>query len=172
MTLEPVKQKPWLLKNKDAMKLFLFNQYWVLSHTDRIWNTVNGVHTFQMQCSLVTSWAPFQYPITHLIGRSRKGSKQRDLYLELYDRSEILQAPQQQCCRCACQISKRCDNFNYQSHGFESLWDLAIRHLVGYWNRALVDFSQTQYKLNNWPVRMRQARLLWVYLCTTGLLWL
>ena len=46
-----------------------------------------------------------------------KVSKPRNLYLELYDRSGIWQA-HRQCCRCACQISKRCDNSNYQSRSF------------------------------------------------------
>ena len=61
----------------------------------------------------------------------------RDLYLELYDRSEILHAPRQQCCRSACQISKWWDNSNYLSRGFESSRDLTIRRLIGYWNRSL-----------------------------------
>ena len=50
--------------------------------------------------------APFQYPIRRLIVRSRKVSKPRDFYLELSDRSEIWQAPRQQCCRGACQKSE------------------------------------------------------------------
>ena len=53
---------------------------------------------------------PPQYPKRRLSVRSRKVSKPRDLYLKLSDRSEIWQALRQQCCRCACQISKRCDN--------------------------------------------------------------
>ena len=86
-----------------------------------------------MKC-LNTTRVPFQYPIRRLIVRSRKVSKPRDLYLESSDRSEIWQAPRQQCCRSASQISKRCDNFNYQSRGFEALRDLTIRRLIGYWN--------------------------------------
>ena len=35
------------------------------------------------------SSALFQYPMKRLIVRSHKGSKQQDLYLKLYDRSEI-----------------------------------------------------------------------------------
>ena len=77
---------------------------------------------------------PFQYPIIRLIVRSRKASKPRDFYLELYDHSEILQAPWQQCCRRACQISKRCDNSNYRSRGIDTSRDLTIRRLFGYWN--------------------------------------
>ena len=38
---------------------------------------------------------------------------------------------------CACQISKRWDDLNYQSRGFETSRDLAIRRLFGYWNGAL-----------------------------------
>ena len=84
------------------------------------------------------TWAPFQYPMRRLIVRSRKVSKPRDLCLEFSDRSEIWQAPRQHCCRCACQISKRCDNLNYQSRGFETSRDLEIRRLIRYWNGARV----------------------------------
>ena len=41
-------------------------------------------------------------------------------YWKLSDRSEIWQAPWQHCCRGACQISKRCDDLNYQSRGFKT----------------------------------------------------
>ena len=68
----------------------------------------------------------------------RKVSKLRDLYLESSDRSEIWQALRQQCCRCACQISKRYDNLKYQSRGFETLRDLTKRRLFGYWDGAQV----------------------------------
>ena len=78
--------------------------------------------------------SPFQYPIRGFIVRSRKVSKPRDLHLELHDRSAIWQAPRQQCCRCACQISKPFDKFNYQYHGFYTSRDLTIWRLIGYWN--------------------------------------
>ena len=52
---------------------------------------------------------------------------------ELSDRSEIWQAHRQHCYRCACEISKRCDNLGYQCHGFETSRDLTIRRLIGYW---------------------------------------
>ena len=78
--------------------------------------------------------APSQYPKRRLIVRSREVSKPRDLYLELFDRSEIWQALRQHCCRCACQISKRYDNLKYQSRGFETSRDLTIRRLFGYWD--------------------------------------
>ena len=81
--------------------------------------------------------APSQYPKRRLSVRSRKVSKPRDLYLKLSDRSEIWQALRQHCCRCACQIAKRCGNLNYQSRGFETSRDLTIRRLIGYWNGAL-----------------------------------
>ena len=82
--------------------------------------------------------APSQYPKRRLSVRSRQVSKPRDLYLELSDRSEIWQALRQQCCRCACQISKRYYNLKYQSRGFETLRDLTKRRLFGYWDGALV----------------------------------
>ena len=84
------------------------------------------------------AWAPSQYPKRRLIVRSREVSKPRDLYLELSNRSEIWQAPRQRCCRSACQISKRCDDLNFQSRGFETSRDLTIRRLIGYWNGAQV----------------------------------
>ena len=80
--------------------------------------------------------APSQYPKIRLFVRSRQVSKPRDLYLELSDRSEIWQALRQQCCRCACQISKRYDNLRYQSRGFETLRDLTKRRIFGYWDGA------------------------------------
>ena len=70
--------------------------------------------------------------------QSRKVSKPRDLYLELYDRSEIWQALRQQCCRRACQILKRCNDLNPQFRSFEILRDLAIKRLIEYWNEALL----------------------------------
>ena len=85
-----------------------------------------------------STWAPSQYPKRRLSVRSRQVSKPRDLYLELFDRFEIWQALRQQCCRCACQISKRNDNLKYQSRGFETLRDLTKRRLFGYWDGALV----------------------------------
>ena len=86
---------------------------------------------------LKTPWAPSQYPKRRLSVRSRKVSSPRDLYLELSDRSESWQAPRQQCCRCACQISKRYDNLKYQSRGFETLRYLTKRRLFRYWDGAL-----------------------------------
>ena len=92
----------------------------------------------------VTSWAPSQYPKRRLSVRSRKVSKPRDLYLELSDRSEIWPALRQQCCRCACQISKRYYNLKYHSRGFETLRDLTIRRLFGYWDGAQNPLTKDQ----------------------------
>ena len=44
-------------------------------------------------------------------------------------------------CQCACQISKRCNNLNYQSRGFETSRDLTIRWIPltkGWWWGALM----------------------------------
>ena len=75
----------------------------------------------------------FQCPIRRLIVRSRKISKQRgfDLYSELSDRSEIWLAA------CACQISKRYQYLNNRFRTFETLRDLTISRLIGYWKGAL-----------------------------------
>ena len=45
-----------------------------------------------------------------------------------------LEFDRQQCCPSACQISKWCNNLNYQSHGFEASWDLMTKRLIGYQN--------------------------------------
>ena len=87
--------------------------------------------------TLLITRAPSQYPKRRLFVRSRKVSKPRDLYLDLSDRSEIWQTLRQQCCRCACQISKRYDNLKYRSRGFETSRDLTKRRLFGYWDGAL-----------------------------------
>ena len=85
----------------------------------------------------------FQYPIRRLIVGTRKVSKLRDLYIELFDRSGNCQAPRQHCCRCACQISKRCDDLNYQSCGFDTSCDFTMRRLMRYWYVALVPSHPT-----------------------------
>ena len=84
------------------------------------------------------------FNIRGLIVRSREVSKPRDVYLKLSDGSEIWQAPRHQCCRRACQISKRCDDLNYQSRGFETWRCLTIRRLIGYWNEAQVSLLETR----------------------------
>ena len=45
-------------------------------------------------------------------------------------RSEIWQAPRQQCCRGTCQISERLEKFKPESRGFETSRDLAVRRLT------------------------------------------
>ena len=66
----------------------------------------------------------------------RKISKSRDWYFKLLHHFEIWQAHRQPCCRSACQISERSDNFKYKSRGFETLRDLTERRLFGYWDVA------------------------------------
>ena len=87
---------------------------------------------------------PVSYPIRRLIVRSRKVSKARDWVLKCSYGFENLQAHRQQCCRGACKISERSDNYEYKSRGFGTLQDL--RRLIGYWNRALV--SKTSVTIN------------------------
>ena len=94
---------------------------------------------------IIGIWAPSQYPKRRLFVRSRQVSKPRDLYLELSDRSEIWHALRQQCCRCACQISKRYDNLKYQSRGFDTSRDLTKRRLFGYW-----DGTQARHFSHKW----------------------
>ena len=69
----------------------------------------------------------FSQAIRRITLKSRVISKLRDDSLELSYRYEIWQASRQQCCRDACQISKRYDNCNTQSRGFETSWDLTVR---------------------------------------------
>ena len=71
---------------------------------------------------------PFWYTITLFIVRPHKVSKPRDLYLELYDRRS----------RGVSQISRQCDNLNYQSRGFGISRDLTIGRLIEYWNGTLI----------------------------------
>ena len=92
-----------------------------------------------------TSRALVHYPIRRLIARSCEVSKPRYLCLELSDRSEIWQVPRQQCCRGACQISKRYDDSNYQLRGFETSQDLRIRRLIVYWNRTFTNIEELRW---------------------------
>ena len=96
----------------------------------------HGIDLVFREYTSLSTRAPSQYPKRRLFVRSRKVSKPRDLYLESSDRSEIWQALRQQCCRCACQISKQYDNLKYQSRDFETLRDLTKRRLFGYWDGA------------------------------------
>ena len=100
----------------------------------------HGLRTVDMVC-MKDTWAMCQYPIRHLT--SRKVSKPCVLYLELCDRSEIWQAPRQQCFRVACQISERCDTLKYQSRSFETSRDRTISRLTGYWTIFLESIPLT-----------------------------
>ena len=112
----------------------------------------NSLFNWQ-EISHQSSCAPSQYPKRRLSVRSRKVSKPRDVYLELSDCSEFWQALRQQCCRCACQISKRYDNLKYQSRGFETLRDLTKRRLFGYWDGALVLCRGNLPETNGFPTQ-------------------
>ena len=96
-------------------------------------------------------WAPSQYPKRRLIVRSREVSTPRDLYSELFDRCEIWQALRQQCCRYAGQISKRYDNLEFQSRGFETLRDLTKRRLFGYWDEDQISHHLIRCADNRMP---------------------
>ena len=52
------------------------------------------------------------------------------LGLDFFSHPEIWQAPRQQRCRDACQISERYDHCNIQSRGFETSQDLRVRRLL------------------------------------------
>ena len=79
----------------------------------------------------------FSLPGPHFNIQCHEDLKPWDLYLELTDRSEIWQAPWQQCCLGASLISEGSYNSKYKSHHFETLWDLIIRRLIVYGNGAL-----------------------------------
>ena len=112
-----------------------------------------------------------QYLIRCLIVRSREVSKPWLLCLELTDHSEIWQAPRQQCCRGACQISEWYDISNYQSCGFESSLDLMTRRLIGYWNGPNCRLSNT--KVVRMPTCLHQWHwtLFWGWPVITKLVW-
>ena len=85
--------------------------------------------------------------MTLLTGNSsREVSKPRDSGLDFSNRSQIWQAPRQQRCRDACQISERYDHYNIQSRGFETSRDLAVRRLTAYRGP---DSVATQYWLQS-----------------------
>ena len=58
--------------------------------------------------------------------------------LELDYRSDIWQVPQQHCCWGPCQISEWYNNFNIQSCGLATLWDLVVRLLYQLVTQALM----------------------------------
>ena len=65
--------------------------------------------------------------------RSRKISKPRDLYLELFDSYEIWQVSRQLCCQSACPISKQHANSNYLCRCFEAWWGFTLKQLSLQW---------------------------------------
>ena len=75
----------------------------------------------------MSSWAFIDSTNGRLTSKSREVSKPRDWGLNFANHSDIWQAPRQQRCRDACQISERYDHYNIQSPGFETSRDLAVR---------------------------------------------
>ena len=96
--------------------------------TERKWRMIS------LYIRLIHNWYPFECTIRCLIIRSRNVSKPRDLYSELYDRSDIWQARRQQCCLCACQISKRYDNLNHRFRGYGTAQNLAMSYRILKWD--------------------------------------
>ena len=96
------------------------------SYTAWQWNRHNLEHNeisieFKPHITVVNGMDQGLYSLRgRLIGRSREFSKPYDSCLDFFNRSEIWQAPRQQRCRDACQISERCDLDNIQSHHFET----------------------------------------------------
>ena len=128
----------WIpLTNGQWRKIFSFDDVIMLLMYS--WPVCLGLDpwAFCSDCSAsdCRSMAPFQYPKRRVIVSSREVSKPRDLYLKSSDRSDIWQASPQHCCRCACQISKRHDDLNYRSRGFETLRDLTRLLVVKCCNR-------------------------------------
>ena len=56
------------------------------------------------------------------------------------------------------QISKQCNNLNYQSHVFESSWDLTMRHLIGYWKGVLIPGLKSR------DIHKTTQSLLWLFI--------
>ena len=105
-------------------------------------------------------WVPFQYPIRRLFLRSGEVSEAARLVLNYhitleFDRNIGGTAVGRHCCWGACQISKWSYNseVEYKSRGFETLWDLTIRHFIGYWNGAQ-DFIFIQIILFQFAAQM------------------
>ena len=79
-----------------------------------------GVRSVITNIVWIISRAFMHWEDIRLIARSREYSKPRDSSLDFFNRSEIWEAPQQQWSRTTCPISERYDNYNIQSHGFET----------------------------------------------------
>ena len=77
--------------------------------------------------------APCQYPIRRLKCKISWSLETARFVCSIDRLLWIWRAHRQHCCRRACQISKRCDNLNYQSRGFET-----SRDFIGHWNRSLL----------------------------------
>ena len=111
---------------------------------------------------------PFQYPIRRLIVRSPEVLKPQDRQFKLSHWYEIWQARQQHCCRGACQISERPYNSEYKSRGLETLRNLTIRRLIGYWNRAQASVDEIyRFLILKWIAMTYLTYSLWSSDCDT-----
>ena len=103
--------------------------------------SVYGTHTWRV----VNIYLSIHYADGRFTVRSCEVSKPWVSVLYFSNRSEIWQAPQQQRCRDACQISERYDHYNIKSHGFENSPDFAARHLTAQW----IEVQNTQIRLTS-----------------------
>ena len=84
------------------------------------------IHTSPFKDPVVLNWQSYfsqgTVPISDKMSYCKilQSQELSDLYLELYVCFEIWHASWQQCCQCACQISKWYDDLNYQSRSFKT----------------------------------------------------
>ena len=84
---------------------------------------------------LILAWAPFQYPIRHLIKTSRKVSKPRDFVFRIV---RSLDGPLSSSAVDVPVVSQRCTNLSFKPSGFDASRNVRMRRLLGYWNGAQV----------------------------------
>ena len=99
---------------------------------------VTMIHSFPRKvivyiCIILIMSSDDQGDFQYYTLRSRKISKPRDLYLELFDRYEIWQVSRQLCCQSACPISKQHNNSNYLCRCFEAWWGFTLKQLSLQW---------------------------------------
>ena len=95
--------------------LFVF--LWISVRLCALGQASNLIICYARQCSATRD--PFQYPLRQT--SYRKISNQQDWVLECCYRFEIWQAIRQLCCRDACQISKRLENYDHRSRALRNL---------------------------------------------------
>ena len=77
----------------------------------------------------IMCWASIHWADGRLTVRSDEVSGPQDSSLN-FNHSEVWQAPWQQYCRVACQISERHNHYNIRAHGFETLRGLVVRRVT------------------------------------------